>query len=305
MVDFFENKAIYGYLGVYSKENKKVQNNYIFKELEQLPVPDYSDFLWDKYPNRIILYMTGRGCSWGKCNFCSDVVLVNGRSYRSQSSKKVLSDLRELSKQVDTNIFAFTDLKLNSNVALWNNLIDELPAIVDNPIWFCAVHVDSRKKNGLDYETLRRAKHTGLTRISFGLETASQRLLDDMKKGTTVARLDRFVNDVRKAGISLRSTMFIGYRDENADDLRQTLEFLTKNQDCFERIKRCRFQIYEMTPIVEELSAAERDQVFARQLNHSYLNKDYLAYKKQIIKIVNKINSKRLNEDAIAFDGVM
>jgi len=273
--------------------------------LEQLPVPDYSDFPWDKYPNRIIPYMTGRGCSWGKCNFCADVVLVNGRSYRSQTSEKILSDLTILGKQVGTNIIAFTDLKLNSNVQVWNSLINGISKIIDNPIWFCAVHVDNRKNNGLDFETLNRAKKAGLTRISFGLETASQRLLDDMNKGTTVARLDQFVNDVLKAGISLRATMFIGYRDENADDLKQTFEFLEKNQDCFERVNLCRFQIYDLTPIKEELSLDEREGLFARQINHSYLNKDYLKYKKRILKIVNKINSKRLNQDAIAFDGVM
>jgi radical SAM superfamily enzyme YgiQ (UPF0313 family) len=305
LVDFFDNKNIFGYPGVYSNAKNEVKGNYIFKALEQLPVPDYSDFPWDKYPNRIIPYMTGRGCSWGKCNFCSDVVLVNGRSFRSQTSEKVLGDLKALSEQIGTNIFAFTDLKLNSNVQVWNSLINGLPTIVDKPIWFCAVHVDSRKNNGLDYDTLKRAKAAGLTRISFGLETASQRLLDDMKKGTTVARLDQFVNDVRRAGISLRATMFIGYRDENAEDLRQTVQFLTKNQDCFERIKLCRFQVYDMTPIMDELSEAEKNQVYARQLNHSYLNKEYLNYKKQIIKIVNKVNSKRLNDDAIAFDGVM
>lgn len=305
LIDFFNGDDIYKYPGVYSKEQNQVSNDYIFKELEQLPVPDYSDFPWEKYPNRIIPYMTGRGCSWGKCNFCTDVVLVNGRSYRSQSSEKILNDLDALSKQVDTNIIAFTDLKLNSNVQVWNSLIDGLPKIIDNPIWFCAVHVDSRKNNGLDYETLVRAKQAGLTRISFGFETASQRLLDDMKKGTTVERLDQFVKDVHAAGISLRATMFIGYRDENADDLRQTADFLEKNADCFERLKVCRFQVYDMTPIKEELSADELENLYARQLNHKYLNRSYLNHKKRILKVANKINSKRLNADAVAFDGVM
>jgi anaerobic magnesium-protoporphyrin IX monomethyl ester cyclase len=305
LVDFFQKKDIHSYPGVYSKGKEHVQNNYIFKDLEKLPVPDYSDFPWDKYPNRIIPYMTARGCSWGKCNFCSDVVLVNGRSFRSQSQEKILNDLKELSEQVDTNIIAFSDLKLNSNVQVWNALIDELPSIIENPIWFCSIHVDNRKKNGLDFSTLDRAKKAGLTRISFGLETASQKLLDDMKKGTTVARLDQFVNDVYKARISLRATMFIGYRNETYKDLKDTYEFLLKNEKCFERINLCRFQIYDMTPILEELSPEERNQMFARQINHEYLDKKYLKYKKQILKIVNKINSKQLNDDARAFDGVM
>ncbi|MBW2936495.1 radical SAM protein [Aureisphaera sp. CAU 1614] len=305
LFDFFQEKDITSYPGVYTKGVKKTPNSYIFKELDQLPVPDFTDFAWDKYPNKIIPYMTGRGCSWGKCNFCSDVVLVNGRSYRSQTKEKILSDLKALSKQIDTHIIAFTDLKLNSNIQVWNALIDGLPKIIENPIWFCSVHVDDRNKNGLDFETLKKAKEAGLTRMSFGLETASQRLLDDMKKGTTVAKLDAFVNAAYKAGISLRATMFIGYRGETAQDLKETYEFLLKNQHCFERIKACRFQMYDMTPILDELTPQEREQMFARQINHLYATKDYIKYKKGILKVVNKINSKRLNEAARAFDGVM
>ncbi|NQX77816.1 hypothetical protein [Gilvibacter sp.] len=132
--DFFAGNNLFKYPGVYTQDEHSKVNEYIFKKMEELPVPDYSDFPWDKYPNRIIPYMTARGCSWGKCNFCTDVVLVNGRTYRSQSKEKVLSDLQALSNQVGTNIFAFTDLKLNSNVEVWNALIDGLPKIVENPI---------------------------------------------------------------------------------------------------------------------------------------------------------------------------
>lgn len=305
LLDYFDGKDIHSYPGVYSKEQAYVQNEYIFKDLEKLPVPDYSDFPWDKYPNKIIPYMTARGCSWGKCNFCTDVVLVNGRTFRSQTPEKILNDLKDLSGQIGTSIVAFTDLKLNSNVQVWNDLIDGLPKVLDNPIWFGAIHVDNRTKNGLDFETLARAKKAGLTRLSFGFETASQKLLDDMKKGTTVELYDQFVNDVRKAGISLRATMFIGYRDETAQDLKDTFEFLTKNEACFERINLCRFQVYDMTPIAEELESDPNNQVYENQINHRYTSREYLKYKKKIIQVVHKINSKRLNEDARAFDGVM
>jgi radical SAM superfamily enzyme YgiQ (UPF0313 family) len=165
--------------------------------------------------------------------------------------------------------------------------------------------VDNRTKNGLDFDTLVRAKKAGLTRLSFGFETASQKLLDDMKKGTTVALYDQFVNDVKKAGISLRATMFIGYRDESAQDLKDTHEFLVKNEDCFERINLCRFQVYDMTPIAVELESDPNNQVYENQINHRYTSREYLKYKKKIIQVVHKINSKRLNEDARAFDGVM
>ena len=36
------------------------------RELDQSPLPDYTDFPWDRYPVRIIPMMTGRGCQWDK-----------------------------------------------------------------------------------------------------------------------------------------------------------------------------------------------------------------------------------------------
>lgn len=44
------------------------------RNLDRSPVPDYTDFPWDRYPVRIVPMMTGRGCQWDKCLFCSDVI---------------------------------------------------------------------------------------------------------------------------------------------------------------------------------------------------------------------------------------
>lgn len=303
--DFFDNKDITKYPGVNGSTNKVNVSDYVFKEMDELPLPDYTGFPWDNYPFRVIPYMAGRGCSWGKCNFCTDVMYVNGRSFRSQSSKKILDDLSHLTKEVDTNIINFVDIKLNSHVGVWNDLIENLPKIVKDPVWFGSVHVDSRKRNGLDLETLKKAKAAGLTRISFGLETASQRLLDHMKKGTTVARLEQFVRDSHAAGLSLRATMFLGYIGEQAQDLKETYEFIEKNQACFDRLRVARFQIFEMSPLYQELDDKTRADIYDNRLTNKNKGPKYTYYKAKILRLCNKINSRGLNEDATRYDGVM
>ncbi|MGI9013832.1 MAG: hypothetical protein ACR2GY_06230 [Phycisphaerales bacterium] len=35
------------------------------RTLDDVPYPDYSDFPWQRYPNRIVPMITGRGCGWG------------------------------------------------------------------------------------------------------------------------------------------------------------------------------------------------------------------------------------------------
>ena len=70
--------------------------------LDELPVPDFSDFPWALYNARVLTVMTGRGCEWGRCTFCSDVVTANGRGFRTRPVDRVLEELTELSTAYGT-----------------------------------------------------------------------------------------------------------------------------------------------------------------------------------------------------------
>lgn len=61
--------------------------------LDDVPYPDYGDFPWTLYASRTVPIITGRGCGWGVCTFCSDVTSTAGRSYRSRSADNVLGEI--------------------------------------------------------------------------------------------------------------------------------------------------------------------------------------------------------------------
>ncbi|MEL7004716.1 MAG: radical SAM protein [Bacteroidota bacterium] len=309
--DFFAGRDITKYPGVLTRGQTSSTPSHVFTDMEELPVPDFSDFPWDKYPMSIIPFMTARGCGWGKCNFCTDVTYVNGRTFRSMSKQKVLSQLKELSELNSSNHFYFSDIKLNSNLEVWYGLIDELPDYVKDPKWFATVHVDNKKENGLDRDTIFKAKQAGLSRLSFGFETASQNLLNHMHKGTRIEKIERFLNDVHEAGISLRATMFVGYPYETEEDLKLTYEFLKKNKHCFDRISLSKFQLFEMAPIYDMVKDEFEDkEVTNPKYNHRINMKvnrgaKYSRYKHRVLKQVNEINSQPITKEAIAYDGIM
>ena len=89
------------------------------RNLDDVPVPDFSDFPWEKYPNRIVPVLTGRGCGWGRCRFCSDVTSTAGRSFRSHSASRVLEEIRRQRERYGADLFVFSDLKLNSDLRVW------------------------------------------------------------------------------------------------------------------------------------------------------------------------------------------
>ena len=286
-------------------------------DLDRLPVPDFDDFGWNDYPHRIIPVMTGRGCSWGVCTFCSDVTTSNGRTYRSRSLSVVLNELQVQSARYGSKDFIFLDLKLNSDLSVWYGLIKNFQKIIPGGRWIATVHVNAKGDNGLDYETLCAAKASGLTRISFGLETGSQKLARRMAKGTDVKRNQQFVHDAYRAGLSVRCSMMMGYPGETSDDLALTHEFLDDHLEAFDRVRPARFkaipgtrfeELYNNRPArFNGIDVIEWDYRFARAA-YEYkpaVDKDYRKTKRRILGLVHQINSKPLRDSAVQFDGLM
>ncbi|HIO92543.1 MAG TPA: B12-binding domain-containing radical SAM protein [Leucothrix mucor] len=287
------------------------------KTLSQLPVPDFTDFPWDKYPHHIIPTMTGRGCSWGACTFCGDVISANGRTFRSRGIESVLNELKQQSTTHHSKDFIFLDIKLNSDLEVWNGLIDHFQEYVPDGRWIGTVHVNHKGENGLSRERLIEAKKAGLTRISFGLESASQSLLDEMKKGTKIEDCSEFILAAHEAGISVRTSMMQGFPGETVDDLRETNAFLKKHFHALDRVRLSLFKPLPDTPFDRmyqknpdkyvSLKQFKWDYKLARGLYryHPSREKAYRKEKRELLKIIYAINKKPLTDDAQQFNGMM
>lgn len=286
-----------------------------FRALNASPVPDFSDFPWDRYRVRIIPMMTGRGCQWARCSFCSDVVSANGRTFRTRSVESVLHEMREQARRHATANFLFLDLKLNSNPALFRGLAEHVQDAVPGAQWIGTVHVDQRADNGLSRADLRAAAASGMRRISFGLESGSQRMLNLMDKGASVEGNSRFIRDCHEAGISVRCTMFKGYPGETADDLERTARFLDDHLPYLDRVRFNEFSVLEDTPVWHRLREGsvpelEADGGWPRLGRLGYRHRatqtaDYRRAKARVLEAVYAINRRRLPPGAQMFDGLM
>lgn len=261
--------------------------------------------------------MSGRGCSWSACTFCGDVISANGRTFRSRGIEAVLNELKTQFEIHDSKDFIFLDIKLNSDLEVWNGLIAQFQAVVPKGRWIGTVHVNSKGENGLSRENLFAAKKAGLTRISFGLESASQRLLDLMKKGTDIQSCSDFIQNAYDAGISVRASMMLGFPSETTEDIEQTIVFMEKHFHHFDRIRLSKFKPLPDTPFDRIYNKAPQkfpyfsnlkwDYRLARGL-YRYKPPNTLAYRKaqkQLLDIVYKINSRPLRDNAKEFNGMM
>ena len=221
------------------------------------------------------------------------------------------------SSRFNANLFAFLDLKLNSDLPLWRGLISQIPQAVPKAQWTASIHIDTRIDNGLSREDLLRARDSGLVRITCGLESASPRILKLMAKGTKVKRLSQFLKDAHEAKISVRMTSIIGYPGEEAEDIDLTTDFIEEHGDYIERIVLNRFTLMPNTPIERRLKSQGHDFSYIQvneldlhtgtipHVNQRLGTKKYYAAAFRLMKAIHKINKNPIRNSAREFEGVM
>ncbi|MDG1499676.1 MAG: radical SAM protein [Planctomycetota bacterium] len=261
--------------------------------------------------------LTARGCGWGRCTFCSDVVTINGRGFRSRSSSHVLEELRHHYDQHQVRLFCFSDLKLNSDLTVWRALHTSMREVVPGAKWTCAIHVGSRPDEGLSLQDLKAARAAGLVRITTGLESGSPDLLDSMKKGTRPERVREFLSNAKEAGITTRLTLFTGYPGEDASHLAETASFLEDCQNLVDRVHLSRLSIRMATPLLASLkkedpadhgfSVAYIDPV-SDEIAHTNNATQARSYRKgiaRLLRVTHRINRRPLADFAAELEGAM
>jgi radical SAM superfamily enzyme YgiQ (UPF0313 family) len=181
--------------------------------------------------------------------------------------------------------------------------------------WIGTVHVDTRADNGLSRSDLRAAAAGGMRRVSFGLESGSQRMLDLMQKGSTVEGNAAFIRHAFEAGISVRCTMFKGYPGETFEDLLETAAFLEAHAHYIDRVRFNDFSILEDTPVWQQVQDGMVPELLVRGhkpvLGRAFADQratqtaKYRRAKARVLEAVYAINRRTLRPGARMFDGMM
>lgn len=287
------------------------------RALDDLPFPDYSDFPWDAYQQRVIPIQMGRGCGWGRCRFCGDIVTANGRGFRSRSVRRVLDEMKQQSELHSSRDFTFLDLKINSDPAAWRALIAGIAEELPDSRWIASVHVQDGVDNGLSAKDLRAAREAGLVRVTFGMESGSQRVLDSMDKGTSVEGNKRFVHQAAAEDLSVRTTIIQGYPGERAADLAATADLLEELEEPLDRVRVNRLNVLEGTMLAGDLDGSadpelaihsigwEHEWARSHYVHAREQERDYRDAMRRMLRAAHRINRRAIRETAQAFHGLM
>ena len=199
-----------------------------------------------------------RGCPRG-CTFCShngmsriDLQNIYGEGNRSAGEKLVrLSDKENDTFQLPAR-WPSAKYAVNNVKLLKENYDIDFVSIVDenmtsNLKWtkeFCELYVKEGLNESVPWGTLGDApsvavkpeiiktmKNAGCAYISFGFESASDKVLnEDIQKGQLRSHLQTTIDTLKKEKMTPLTTFMIGNPHENINDLMETVDFWIQNQ---------------------------------------------------------------------------
>jgi len=213
-------------------------------EVDSLPTPDFAGLPMDRYlsPEPILPLASSRGCYWRQCTFCTRQHLLD--TYRKRSVHKVLQDLQTLQSRCGCRTFFFVDECISP--AMLNALADQILEKKIHISWSCYARFE---RQFLELSFCRKLAQSGLRMLYFGLESACQRILDLMKKGTDKEAMQRILENTSRAGIMSMILYFVGFPTETRQEALESMEFILRNQDHIRYALAGQFMLEEHSPI--------------------------------------------------------
>lgn len=193
------------------------------KDLDELPFPAWHLVRRGKYRlplngQPFLSVLPSRGCPYS-CTFCTSQKYY-GSKVRFRSVEKVLDEI-----VYNVNRFGIKHIFFWSETFTFNKryvmaLCDEMRNRKLDISWTCNSRVDV-----VDAEMLKNMANSGCWMVSFGIESSSQEILDNVKKGTKVSKASCAIKLAKDAGLSVVGHFIFGLPGENKDTIEETIRF--------------------------------------------------------------------------------
>ncbi|MBC7218632.1 MAG: B12-binding domain-containing radical SAM protein [Hadesarchaea archaeon] len=197
------------------------------QDLDGLPFPDRSLLEWEYHSELVGLLgtagkfttvLSSRGCPYA-CRYCA-CSAFSLRKVRFRSPENVVAEMEQLYSQGYEEV-GFVD----DNLLLNRKRVEKICELLRDR----KVKLDLWAEGRVDQaspETLEKLSRAGCRTIYFGIESASQKVLDYYGKSITPEMSRRAVANAKKAGIeNVIGSFIVGAPIETREDVRKTFDF--------------------------------------------------------------------------------
>jgi len=209
--------------GLVFPENGTIRRNPLKSPLplEEIPVPD-EVFDRKRYLNPTGDYLTrvrlSAGCSWGRCAFCN----ISGCGLyprRELEERKLIEKIKKLLARGEQRLYFGDDESDPAALERFARIVIEEKLAFR---WSTNVRFSDRMT--LEWAMLMR--QSGCSSLTIGIESYHDRLLRHIRKGTSVALIDRCLENLAWAGVPVTAYMMVGLPTETEEEARLSFERL-------------------------------------------------------------------------------
>ncbi|NHN27447.1 B12-binding domain-containing radical SAM protein [Flavobacterium jejuense] len=221
------NNSITEINGIAYQEKKSVKVNKpraVLQNLDELPLPAW-DLVnietykknWKQSGQEFTLNLaTTRGCPY-KCNWCAKPIY--GNRYNAHSPEYIVNEIAYLQQEFGVKRFWMCD----DIFGLKPNWVQEFNVELQKKKIQIGYFIQSRVDLLLKEDTIDALSESGLEEVWVGAESASQRILDAMDKGTQVSEIYDATRLLKQKNIKVAFFLQFGYLTETQEDIEKTI----------------------------------------------------------------------------------
>jgi anaerobic magnesium-protoporphyrin IX monomethyl ester cyclase len=208
------------------KENPRPE---FIADLDALPYPArdlvdlslYYPLRWPSWSKKSTTLISSRGCP-SQCTFCANISM--GRKFRARSPGNVVGEMEYLAREYGLRYFKFCDDCFTADPGRVAEICELIISKRLNVAW----DAYSRVNTLLDGALIRKMKKAGCVYVFLGIETGSQRILDLMKKGTTLKMAEECCSLLRKHGMAYHASFIVGNEGDTKETVAAAIAFAKK-----------------------------------------------------------------------------
>jgi len=207
----------------YRKNNEVVRNEPVvsIENLDHLPFPlRNADVFQDRYDRyKLGNIMASRGCPY-QCTFCNSFK-VWGHKVRFRSIDNIIGEIESITNTFNIRSFHFSDDTFTLNK---KHVLEFCSALISRDIkisWSCTTRLDV-----LDEDIIFAMKKSGLSVVTVGIESGSDRILKLIKKGQDKEKIRQGIKLLNKFKIDWHAFFMIGFPFEEEADIFETKQFM-------------------------------------------------------------------------------
>ncbi|OOQ57273.1 B12-binding domain-containing radical SAM protein [Mucilaginibacter pedocola] len=201
----------------------------VLKDLDSLPLPAWDLVDIGKYRDSwmanagyfSINIGTTRGCPF-KCNWCAKPIY--GNRYNSRSPQNVLDEIKLLKQNYNMDHIWFCD----DIFGLKPGWVMEFARLIEREQISIKFKIQSRADLLVEEELVTALALAGCDNVWIGAESGSQKILDAMDKGTSIAQIETATGLMKKHGIKPSFFIQFGYPGETRDDISLTIDMINR-----------------------------------------------------------------------------